>query len=256
MTALRCDINVDAGETPVGSVEHDLKLLKHATSISIACGGHAGDTQTARTLIEHAAALERGIGAHPGYVDRANFGRRAILLSPAALRSMLDDQLGWLCDLCEHAGTVLQHVKPHGALYHAAATSAETAQVIGEATATITPASVLLCLPGSIAARVWQDMGLAVANEAFADRRYDAGGGLRPRSTPDALLTSPREAGEQAVSIVRDRAVRPHGGGRLTIEAQTLCVHSDTPGALAIAAQVRTSLEAAGVRLTPLSAQD
>jgi 5-oxoprolinase (ATP-hydrolysing) subunit A len=177
------------------------------------------------------------VGAHPGYPDRANFGRVEMPLTPAEIAETVFAQIARLAK----TGAALAHVKPHGALYNVAAKKPEVAAAIAEGVARWNPATVLVGLAGSKMLDVWRARGFRVAAEAFADRRYEADGSLRSRQFADALITDPDEAAGQAVRLVRE--------GR----AQTLCIHSDTPGSVRTMAAVAAALRAAGITLKPLS---
>jgi 5-oxoprolinase (ATP-hydrolysing) subunit A len=224
------DLNCDMGE--LEDAAHEAALMEHITSANIACGGHAGDEATMeRTVL---LALERGvrIGAHPGYADRANFGRIEIPMAAADIAYTVRSQIERLDAVVRRLGGVIVHVKPHGAMYNLAVRNAEVARAIGEGVAQWNEAIPLFGLASSPMLEVWRGMGLTAVGEAFADRRYEADGTLRARKFPDALITDPREAAAQAVRLARSGA------------AQTICVHGDTPGAVAILAACREALAA------------
>ncbi len=203
--------------------------MQYITSANIACGGHAGD----EAIMERTArlALERGvrIGAHPGYPDRANFGRLEMPLTSAEIAETVFQQIARLEAVVSQLGGRIVHVKPHGALYNVAVRNAEVAQAIGDGVARWVqgrklPAVPVFGLAGSPMLDVWRRMGLPVAGEGFADRRYEPDGTLRSRKLPGALITDPAEAAQQALRLA-------HSGG-----VETICVHGDTPGAVAILA--------------------
>lgn len=248
------DLNCDMGErTDRAGRDHDIALLGVVSSANIACGAHAGDADTMREIV--AAALARGvaIGAHPGYPDRANFGRVALHLPANAVRESVESQVREVARVGQAAGGALRHLKPHGALYHAASERPEVARAIGEAAASVDPGLVLVGLAGSAALDAWRAMGLATASEAFADRRYERSSALRARGHDDAVITDPAEAAEQATRIARGEPVTACDGGEIAIRAETICIHSDTAGSVAIALAVSRALEAAGVRIAPLA---
>jgi 5-oxoprolinase (ATP-hydrolysing) subunit A len=157
-----------------------------------------------------------------------------------------------LADVASRLGARLTHLKPHGALYHVAGRSAPVAEAIANAARRVDPALVLVGLAGSPMLAAWRGLGFRAAGEAFADRRYEAGGGLRARSQADALLKDPADAAMQAVRIATGRGAIAAGGATVAVRAETLCVHGDTPGAVAIARAVRAALESAGVRVARL----
>ncbi len=239
MMAVMIDLNCDLGEDPARIADgRDLALLDIVTSANIACGGHAGDESTMRAIVRAAHARGLKIGAHPGYPDRANFGRIEMRMEISDLRCQISDQITSLARIVRSEGAALHHVKPHGALYHAAMTSPEIARALADAAASVDGSLVLVGLCGAPALNVWRSIGFTVYAEGFSDRRYAADGSLRPRSEPDALITDPNEAAEQAVRVARTGA-------------DTICLHSDTPNSLEIAKAVRTGLEAAGFDLGP-----
>lgn len=228
-----CDLNCDLGESP-DALFTDTELLELISSANIACGGHAGDTQTMTTIVQRAVKLNVAIGAHPSYPDRANFGRTSLDIPPEALEASIREQITALHHICTLHGTRITHIKPHGALYHDASATPAIADAIARAAHAINPSIPLIAQAGSPAARYWRSQGLTVLEEAFADRVYEPDGSLRARSLPGALLTNPLDAAEHALQLVR------------TLQPATLCVHSDTPSAVAIARAIRASLESAG----------
>jgi UPF0271 protein len=248
------DINVDMGEAfgawPGGP---DEAMLAAATSANIACGFHAGDPRVMARTVALCRDMGKAVGAHPAYPDLVGFGRRALAASPDEVRSDVLYQLGALAAFCRAAGVRLRHVKAHGALYNVAVRDAATARAIAEAVAAFDPGLWVYALPGSELGRAAAALGLRVAWEAFADRGVQADGTLVPRGQPGDLITDPHQAAARAVRIAREGVVVPAGGGEpIPWRADTICVHSDTPGAPAIAAAVRAALAAAGVAVAPL----
>ena len=222
------DLNCDMGE--LEDAAHEAALLDYITSANIACGGHAGDEGAMERTARLALARNVRIGAHPGYPDRANFGRLEIAMSPAEIERMVREQIDRLEAVARRLGGEIAHVKPHGALYNVAARGGETARAIGRAVLQWNPRATLFGLAGSPALGLWREMGLPVAAEAFADRRYEPDGSLRSRKFPDALITDPQEAAAQALRFAREGNV------------QTICVHGDTPGAVEILSACREAL--------------
>lgn len=247
--AMAIDLNADVGE----GFADDPELIPLVTSVNVACGAHAGDGATIRRTVDLALASGAAIGAHPAYPDREGFGRREMRLAPAALHETLVEQIRAVAEAATAAGTSLRHVKPHGALYNVAARDPEVAAVVAKAVRAVSPNLVLVGLAGSASLDAGRAAGLAVAAEAFADRRYEPDGRLRDRRHPDALIDDPVAAGEQAVSIVRDGHASAVDGQSVALAADSICVHGDQPGAAARARGVRAALEAAGVELRPLS---
>jgi 5-oxoprolinase (ATP-hydrolysing) subunit A len=249
----RVDLNCDMGELPEmladGSQE---ALMKVVTSANVACGGHAGDEEMMRTTIEQAMRHGVAVGAHPGYEDRENFGRVALNLSAEEIRDSVYRQVVALGKTAEKCGAAVVHVKPHGALYNQAAQDARIARCIAEGVRRWWQDVVLVGLAGSVMLEEFRVAGFRVAAEAFADRRYEKDGSLRARKFRDALLDVPEKAAEQAVRIVEGRGALTREGAVVALEAQTICIHGDTPGAGRIAEAVRKALEGTGVGVRAL----
>jgi UPF0271 protein len=245
----RIDLNADVGESfgpwPMGA---DAELIPLVSSVNVACGAHAGDPATILRTVALARAHDVALGAHPGYPDLAGFGRRDLTMTADDLRASLIVQVGAVQAAARVAGAVVRHVKPHGALYNRAARDPDLAVTIARAVHDLDPDLVLVGMAGSASIAAGRAAGLAVAEEAFADRRYEADGTLRSRLLPGALL-GPDEAAAQAVGIARDRSVRAEDGSLLAIRADTICIHGDSPGAVAIARAVVAALGRAGIRV-------
>ena len=237
------DINCDMGEIP-GLLKNNVysDLMDHVTSISLACGGHAGDTEMMRELVIIAKKKNVKVGAHPSYPDRENFGRLELDMESEELLSSICSQVYSLLKIAEEENISVSHIKPHGALYNQAAKDAQVARVIGDAVDRIDPHLNIMCLSGSLMVRVLEDMGLKVVQEAFADRTYERNGSLRNRNLDHALITSPQKAADQARLIIERNKVIAFDGSEVSIEAQTICIHSDTPNAVAIAEEVSTGI--------------
>jgi 5-oxoprolinase (ATP-hydrolysing) subunit A len=245
MTRLSIDLNADVGE---GSAE-DAGLFEAISSANVACGGHAGDDESMRATVQLARMRGVAVGAHPSFDDREQFGRREMLLSSEQLHALLLDQLTRLARIAVDQGVTLRHVKPHGALYNVAARDAGVAATIAAAIAAFDRSLVLVGLSGSQSIAAARRAGLRAASEAFADRGYAADGSLVPRSQPGAVLHDPEVVIARAITMARDGEVTSIDGRRLALEVDTICVHSDTPGAAQLARQLRAALEAAGLRV-------
>jgi UPF0271 protein len=246
------DLNADVGEFPEALADgREEALLRLVTSVNVACGAHAGDEATMEGVASLARRLGVSVGAHPGYPDRARFGRDAMGLTPEAVERTVFDQVSALAAAAGRAGVKVTHVKPHGALYNDAVRDEAVARAVARAVRRWNPDSVLVGLAGSPALGVFASEGVRVVAECFADRVYEADGSLRSRKLPGALITSAEEAAQQAVSIACGGFAPVHGGGAVPITADTICVHGDTPGALLIAAAVRAGLEAGGITVRP-----
>lgn len=248
MTQRSIDLNCDLGEDAAAAAR-DAALLEIVTSANVACGGHAGDADSMRRTVRAALARGVAVGAHPGYPDRERFGREPVAMASEALAASVAAQIGALRAVALEAGAPLRHVKPHGALYNVAASDSAVAAAIADGVARIDGGLAILGLAGSRALEDWRRAGLSTIAEGFVDRRYEPDGTLRSRRHPDALITDPVAAAEQAVRIASEGWAEAAGGARVAVAAGSLCVHSDTPGALAIATAVRRALEAAGIAL-------
>jgi UPF0271 protein len=242
------DLNADLGE----GASADDALLGIITSANIACGGHAGDEETMRRTVRLANTHGVGVGAHPSYPDREGFGRRVVPMPLGRLVEVLAGQMRVLRDIAGSEGVRLQHVKAHGALYNLAVRDEAVAEAIGRAMLMVDASLIAVALAGAPMGDVFARLGLRVVREAFVDRGYMADGTLVPRDRPGALLTDPVQAGERAVRMVRSGRVVSVDGVEAHVEAQTLCLHADTPGSPAFAAATRRALEAAGIRLVAM----
>ena len=241
------DLNADLAEgTGPQGWAADAALLDVVTSANIACAGHAGDQETMRRACE--AALERGvrIGAHPGYEDRENFGRVELSLPVDEVVRQVSEQIALLIEIATESGGAVTHVKPHGALYHRASADAELAAALADQFARAQPGVVVLGLDGSELLKAAAAAGLATASEGFADRAYDAAGLLVSRTLPGSVLDA-AGAVAQALSIAHDASVTSIDGTEINVVADSICIHGDTPGALALAQELRAALVASGV---------
>jgi UPF0271 protein len=251
---MEIDLNADVGEGfgpwPMGDDDHLVPLV---SSVNVACGLHAGDPATIERTVRLAVAAGVAVGAHPGYPDLAGFGRRELKMPAAELEATILYQVGAVAAFARDAGVDLHHVKPHGALYNAAARDVSLASVVARAVRRWSRDAILYGLAGSALIEAGQAAGLQVAAEAFPDRAYEPDGTLRPRSLPDAVLTASAAIADRAVAMARDRRIVATDGTSLTIEARTLCLHGDTPGAAAHAAAVRRALAQAGIAVRPVA---
>lgn len=248
------DLNCDMGELPEAIADGTQEaLMRSITSVNIACGGHAGDATTMRTTVEQALRHKLAIGAHPGYPDRENFGRLELNLPMEAVSNFVYEQVRALAEIAASFGARVAHVKPHGALYNQAVHNRELAKAVAAGVARWNRNVALVGLAGSPMLDVFREEGFAVAAEAFADRRYEPDATLRARRHRDALLHDPQQAAAQALNIVQNQRVVASNGAAVALQAQTLCIHGDTPGAAQIAAAVAAALRQAGVALAPLA---
>ncbi|WP_091081527.1 LamB/YcsF family protein [Micromonospora nigra] len=248
------DLNADLGEGfGIWRLGDDEALLDLVTSANVACGFHAGDAATMRRVC--AAAVERrvAVGAQVGYRDLAGFGRRHIAYEFAELRDEVIYQLGALDVFCRLFRTRVRYLKPHGALYHAAACDEVQAAALIAAVKDVDDELPLLCPPGSVLAQLAQGAGLRVVAEGFADRGYLPSGALVPRNAPGALLTDPEEIAQRAVRMATDRTVVAVDGTVVPCVVESICLHGDTPGAVRSAELVRAALLDAGVVPRPFT---
>lgn len=243
------DLNSDLGE----GAGHDAELMRFISSANIACGGHAGDEETMRETIALSLAHGVAIGAHPGYPDRAGFGRVAVAMEALALTEEIARQVRALAAAAEAQGARVRHVKAHGALYNQAMRDEAVASAVASGIYDDARGStyIVYAQPGSAMVERALAMDLRVAREGFVDRAYEPDGSLRSRALAGAVHTDPAVAVAQALSFVNEGGVRTSAGTFLPLEVDTLCLHGDTPGAPRIAAAVRDALDRAGVEVRP-----
>jgi len=248
-------LNTDIGEGyGVWRITDDAALLGVVTDANVACGFHAGDPDILRRTCEVAAERGVGVGAQVGFADLRGFGRRFVQVPRDSLVNDVLYQLGALAALASVAGTQVSYVKPHGALYHATTQHDDYAAAVVEATLAYDPSLAMLCQPGTRLAELAGREGLRHVAEGFVDRAYTADGLLVPRGEPDAVITDLEQARQRAVRMAREGTVEAVDGSTIPMRVESLCVHSDSPGALEVATAVRAALETDGVVLRSLSA--
>ncbi|TCC42956.1 LamB/YcsF family protein [Kribbella sindirgiensis] len=248
------DLNADMGEGfGSWSMGDDSALLEVVTSANVACGFHAGDPSIMRRVT--AEAVERGvaIGAHVGYADKAGFGRRHVDIEPATLRDEVLYQLGALDAFARIAGDRVRYVKPHGALYNTIGHHVDQATAVVTAVAEYDSTLPVLGLPGSAWLQLAIEAGLTAVHEAFADRAYTPAGTLVSRRETGSVLHDADEIAARCTAMATGQPIQDVWGGTLVVEAASICVHGDTPGAVDIARQVRGALEGAGVTVRPFT---
>lgn len=254
-TTATIDLNADLGEGIGGwSMGDDTALLDVVTSANVACGFHAGDPAIMRATCR--AAAERGvaIGAHVAYRDLHGFGRRFIDMEPDMLRDEVLYQIGALEVFARLVGTTVAYCKPHGALYNTIAKHPVQAQAVATALAQFRPGLPVLGLPGSVWLQAAADAGLTPVGEAFADRAYTPDGSLVSRREPGSVLHDADLIAERCIAMAKGEPIRDVEGNDLVLDAQSICVHGDTPGAVQIATAVRAALSEAGVGLRSFAA--
>jgi 5-oxoprolinase (ATP-hydrolysing) subunit A len=248
---MRIDLNADVGESfGAWSLGEDEELIPLVSSVNVAAGLHAGDPSVIASNVGIAARHGIAVGAHPGYPDLAGFGRRAMALTPDEIEVSVLYQVGAVAAFARAAGIELRHVKAHGALYNRAARDESAAAAIARGVASFSRSLLLVGLAGSVMIDAGRAAGLAVAEEAFADRTYEPDGSLRSRALEGSVIGDPAAAAAQAVQLTRG-TVTAAGGRRLEVHADTICVHGDLPGAASRALAVRQALEAAGIEIRP-----
>jgi len=246
------DLNSDLGEGyGPWAMGDDAAMLALVSSANIACGGHAGDPDTMAATLRLATARGVSIGAHPGYADRSGFGRRIIPMQPDQIGRMVAAQVGALIGVAALAGATVRYVKPHGALANLAAADAGVAAAIAAAVRAQPQALAVLAISGTVLERVARAAGLAVYAEIFADRAYQPDGQLVPRSQDGAVLTDPDHAADRLIGFLDSGLMPVIGGAPIRLQAQSVCVHGDAPGAVAMAQRVRQRLVRAGVTIAP-----
>jgi len=252
---MRIDLNSDLGESfgpwPMGQ---DAALMDSISSANVACGFHAGDPGAMRATI--ALGREKGvaIGAHPGFQDLVGFGRREMKATPAEVEDLVLYQVSALAGMASAQGVRLQHVKAHGALYNMACRDRALADAIAKAVAAFDRSLILFGLPNSELLRAGAAAGLSIAAEVFADRAYEPDGSLTSRTTPGSVIHDTSKVVERAIKMVRDKQVIAVDGSTISLKADTICLHGDTPGAADHAKAVRRGLEAAGISVACWSA--
>jgi UPF0271 protein len=248
------NLNADMGEGfGAYDIGNDADILKVIKSASIACGFHAGDPCTMRHVVEQARDSGVSIGAHPGFNDLWGFGRRKIDMNPDDLEYLVAYQIGALQAMAAYVGERVTHVKPHGALNNMAAVNDDYALAVGRAIKVVDRDLIYVALAGSRMEWAAQKLGLRLAREGFCDRQYDDDGNLTSRKIPGSVIKDPAVATEQVVRMVTQGEIISRNGKRISCKVDTLCVHGDEPTAIALAAQVRQGLEAAGVQIVPLT---
>jgi UPF0271 protein len=250
--APRVDFNSDMGESyGAYKMGDDEMILDYVSSANLACGWHGGDPLTMRKTVFMAAKKGVAVGAHPSYPDLMGFGRRVMQLTPEEAHNYVVYQLGALLAFCRAAGTGLQHVKPHGALFNAAQDDPVLAEGIVSGVKEVDPKLIVVALPGSEVDRAATRVGLKVAREGFADREYTDEGRLVSRKVPGSVIHDPKRIAQRVVDMVKGRLVAM-SGKTLDVEVKTVCLHSDTPGAGALAREIRGAVEKAGITVAPM----
>lgn len=252
---MKIDLNCDLGEGfGAWSMGDDASMMDVATSVNVACGFHAGDPDIMHKTVSLAKARGVSIGAHPGFRDLHGFGRRPVPgITAAEIENLVAYQIGALQAVATLAGHKVTHVKAHGALSNVACEDDMTARAIAAAIKAVDPTLIFVVLANSKLVAAGEAAGLPMAHEVFADRAYEDDGNLVSRKKPGAVLHDASAIAERVLRMVQDRAVVSITGKVIPMRADTVCIHGDTPGAVAIARGVRTTLEASGVSVAPFA---
>ena len=248
---LNCDLGESFGNYTCGL---DAEVIPHISSANVACGFHASDPLVMMKTVALAKRYGVSVGAHPGYPDLVGFGRRNMTVSPVELKAMVQYQIGALQAFCKAQGTVLRHVKPHGAMYNMAAKDRKLADAICEAIGEVDSSLILLGLSGSQMLEAAKETGLPWASEVFADRAYEDDGSLTPRALPGSVITDEEEAIARVLQMVQEGTVTARSGKTIPIQADSICLHGDGVKAVEFARRIRAELTAAGVKIVPLAA--
>ncbi|MGI9254977.1 MAG: LamB/YcsF family protein [Thermomicrobiales bacterium] len=244
------DLNSDLGEAfGAHQVGFDDELFDLISSANVACGWHGGDPRVMERTIRICRDKGIAVGAHPGFADLVGFGRREIKITPDEARTDTLYQTAALDGFCRAAGVRMHHVKAHGAFYNAAVRNRELADGVAAGVKSFDPTLIMLAQPGTQLFAASVAAGLPTAREGFIDRGYNPDGTLVARGTPGALITDPSEASERVLRLLEEGLLRTADGSDLAIEVDSLCIHSDTPGAVAVLTRVRADLERAGVTI-------
>lgn len=248
---MRIDLNCDMGESyGVYNLGYDEEAMPYVTSINVACGFHASDPMNMLKTVRLARKYGVAVGAHPSFPDLVGFGRRVMAASLEEIQADVTYQIGALWGFCQAEGVRMQHVKVHGALYNVAEKDAAVSTAIAEAIKAIDPSLYMLCLANSAMVEGAKAAGVKYVEEAFADRAYTAQGTLVSRKQAGAVIHDVEEVAARVLDMVKQGAVTAIDGARVPIAAQTVCVHGDTPGAVAMIRKIRETLDREGITVT------
>ena len=251
---METNLNCDLGETSIQhSAENDPELMKLINTANIACGFHAGDEETMRKTVDLAIKHNVSIGAHPGFADKENFGRKRVNLTKDEIKKLILDQIQILSEISESRGLSLTHVKPHGALNNMACEDYELSFTIGQTIKEFNRELIFMVLPKTEMEKAGKDLDLKVACEIFADRNYEDNGLLVSRDQSHALKSDVVEATQNIINMLNDKAILCYSGKRIPCQIDTICVHGDGENAVDIVRNIKNNLEKAGLIFKPLS---
>ncbi|MFL6468681.1 MAG: 5-oxoprolinase subunit PxpA, partial [Pyrinomonadaceae bacterium] len=245
--ALSIDINCDLGE----GCENDAELMRYISSANIACGFHAGNTETMKRTVELALANNVAIGAHPSFPDRENFGRTEMSIPYPEVSEIVAEQIILLKDVCDEMGARLHHVKPHGALYNMAVKDRVLSRTIANTVSNVDNGLLLFGMPNSFMISEAEACGLRSVSEVFADRTYQPDGTLTPRSQPHALIDDVEICKTHVLRMVQEQNVIATDGSVVPIKAETICIHGDGARAVEFAAAINRTLRNQGIEISP-----
>ena len=250
---METNLNCDLGETSIQhSAENDPELMKLINTANIACGFHAGDEETMKKTVDLAIKHNVSIGAHPGFADKVNFGRKRVNLTKDEIKKLILDQIQILSEISESRGSPLTHVKPHGALNNMACENYELSFTIGQTIKEWNKDLIFMVLPETEMEKAGKDLNLKVACEIFADRNYEDNGRLVSRDKSHALKSDVIEATQNIINMLNDKVILCYSGKRIPCQIDTICVHGDGKNAVEIVRNIKTSLEKSGLILRPL----
>ena len=249
----RIDINSDMGESfGAYKLGRDAEVMDYISSANIACGWHAGDPMVMEQTVRMAKERGVGIGAHPGYPDLMGFGRRRLDLSMSEIENYMLYQMGALYAFAKAHGLPLQHVKAHGALGNIAFVDLEVSKAIARAALRLSKDMIFVALTGTVMVQAAQEVGVRYVEEVYADRVYNPDGTLQSRKIPGSVIHDPEKAARQALTILKEGHVIAHDGTKVKVKPETLCVHGDTPTAIAILQKIREELKMASITVKPM----
>lgn len=253
MITMKVDLNADIGES-FGNYKCGLddEVIPFISSANIACGFHAADPIVMDRTVSLAKEYNVSVGAHPGFPDLSGFGRRKMAVTPKELKAMVQYQIGALYAFCKAHGIRLSHVKPHGAMYNMAARDKDLASAIAEGIYEIDRGLILLGLSGSMLIEAAKETGLLAASEVFADRAYNDDGSLVDRSKPGAVITDEDLAIERVIEIVKNGTVSSITGKKITVKADSVCLHGDGIKAVEFAKKINAALNSEGISILPI----
>jgi UPF0271 protein len=249
----RIDINCDMGESfGAYKLGRDPEVMDYISSANVACGWHAGDPMVMEQTVRLARGKGVAVGAHPGYPDLMGFGRRRMDLSPGEIENYMLYQMGALHAFARAHGLPLQHIKAHGALGNLAFVDLEASKAVARAALRFSREVIFVALTGTVMVQAAKEVGVRFAEEAYADRVYNADGTLQSRKIFGSVIHDPEKAARQALTIVREGFVTAHDGTRVRVKPETLCVHGDTPTAVLILQKIREELRQASIAVKPM----